>query len=123
MSTDTNATLLIDCIKEALLEKKADKIVLLDLRELTSLTDYFFVCEATTDTQVRAIMDNVVEKVKEDIGERVWKKEGTSTFNWVVLDYVNVVVHILNTESREYYNIEGMWNDAPRTEIVDEPRR
>lgn len=123
MSTDTNATLLIDCIKEALLEKKADKIVLLDLRELTSLTDYFFVCEATTDTQVRAIMDNVVEKVKEDIGERVWKKEGTSTFNWVVLDFVNVVVHILNTESREYYNIEGMWNDAPRTEIVDEPRR
>lgn len=112
-------TKLLDTIQEALLEKKAEGIVKLDLREITTLTDFFFVCEASTNTQIKAITDNVLEKVKYECDERVWKKEGSGDQSWVVLDYVNVVVHVMSKSAREYYNIEGMWNDAPREEISD----
>lgn len=111
---------LVEVIQEALLELKAENIIRLDLREITTLTDYFFVCEASTDTQIRAITQHVIERVRDTIDERVWKKEGTQSLNWVILDYVNVVVHVLDRESRAFYNIEGMWNDAPSIVIKDE---
>lgn len=110
---------LIEAITEGLLEKKAKEIKLLDVRELTTLTDYFIICHGTSDTQIRAIANSAREKVKETLGEGVWKQEGMDARRWVILDYVNVVVHIFSEEKREFYGIERMWNDAVVTEIED----
>lgn len=110
---------LIECISEALLEKKARDIVLLDVRELTTLTDYFIICHGTSETQIRALANNVLKETVEKIGEKAWKKEGMDARRWIILDYVNVVIHIFNEEKRAYYGIERMWNDAVRTEIKE----
>lgn len=110
---------LLRTIHEALLERKAENIVQLDVRELTTLTDFFIVCNGTADVHVKAIADNISQKTKYDLGEMVWKKEGLDTRRWVILDYVNVVVHIFNEELRSFYNLEKMWNDAIRTQISD----
>jgi len=118
LSVDTKK--LIDAITDGLLEKKARDIVLLDVRKLTTLTDYFVVCHGTSETQIRALANSVMEKVKETLGENVWKQEGLEARRWIILDYVNVVVHIFSEEKRNYYGIERMWNDAEVTEIKDE---
>jgi ribosome-associated protein len=110
---------LIESITEALLEKKAKDIVLLDVRELTTLTDYFIICHGTSETQIRALANNVLDKTIEKLGEKAWKKEGMDARRWIILDYVNVVIHIFNEEKRAYYGIERMWNDAIKTEIND----
>lgn len=110
---------LIEVIGEALLQKKAEEITLLDVRKVTTLTDYFIICHATTDTQVKAIADSVTEETKKTFGERVWRKEGHDTNRWIVLDYVNVVVHVFIKELRGYYGIERMWSDAVVSEIKD----
>lgn len=110
---------LVPLIGEALLEKKAEIIRVLDVRNLTTLTDYFIVCQGSSDTQVKAIAHNVIERVKEQTGENVWKKEGLDNRKWVVLDYVDVVVHIFDEETREFYGLESMWNDAGITPIEE----
>lgn len=111
---------MVDIISEALLERKAEDISVLDVRGLTTLTDFFVVCHATTDIQIKAIANNVIEKVREELNETAWKKEGMDSRRWVVLDFVNVVVHIFNKEQREYYSFERMWNDAEVTKVEDE---
>ena len=110
---------LIDLITEGLLEKKAKDIKVLDVRNLTTLTDFFVVCHGTSDTQIGALANSVMEKVKEESGENVWQREGLEGRRWVILDYVNVVVHIFSEEKRDYYGIERMWNDALITEVSD----
>lgn len=110
---------LIEVIGEALLDKKAEEIKLLDVRKITTLTDYFIVCHALSDTQVKAIADNVVFEVKNTFGEYVWRKEGHNVNRWIVLDYVDVVVHVFLGELRGFYGIERMWNDAEISEIKD----
>ncbi len=110
---------LLRTIHEALLERKAENIIQLDVRELTTLTDFFIICSGTADVHVKAIADNVDQKTKTELGERVWKKEGLDTRRWVILDYVNVVVHIFNEELRSFYSLEKMWNDSIRTQISD----
>lgn len=112
---------LTDAIVEGLLEKKAKNIKLLDVRSLTTLTEYFVVCHGTSETQIRALANSAIEKVKEELGENVWKKEGMDARRWIILDYVNVVVHIFSEEKRQFYGIERMWNDAVITEIEDNP--
>lgn len=118
-STDLES--LTDAIVEGLLEKKAKDIRVLDVRGLTTLTDVFVVCHGSSETQIRALANSVNEKVKEKLSESVWKQEGMDARRWIILDYVNVVVHIFNQEKREYYGIERMWNDAKITEIEDLP--
>lgn len=110
---------LIGVISEALLSVKAENIVKLDVRKITTLTDYFIVCHALSDTQVKALADRVTEDTKKTFGEYVWRKEGHNTNRWIVLDYVNVVVHIFLRDMREFYGIERMWSDAEVTEITD----
>ncbi len=116
----SDSTLLINTISEALQDKKAKDIVILDVRELTTLTDYFIVCHGTSETQIRALANNVLEETKEKIGEQAWQREGMDARRWIIIDYVNVVVHIFSQEKREYYGIERMWNDAIRTEVADQ---
>src|SRR5690625_6012687 len=82
---------LLNAIIEGLLEKKAQDIQFLDVRGLTTLTDFFVVCHGTSDTQIRAIANSVTGKVKEEIGENVWQQEGMDIKRWVILDYVNEI--------------------------------
>jgi ribosome-associated protein len=89
------------------------------VRGLTTLTDYFIVCHGTSDTQIGALASSVSQKTKKELGEAEWKKEGLEARRWIILDYVNVVVHIFSQEKREFYGIERMWNDAEITKIED----
>ncbi len=106
-------------ITEGLLDKKAREIKIMDVRKLTTLTDFFIVCHGTSDTQIRAIANSAIEKVKEKTGESVWKQEGTDARRWIILDYVNVVVHIFSEDKRQYYGFERMWNDAIFSEVEE----
>lgn len=110
---------LIEVIGEALLDRKAEDITVLDVHELTTLADKFVICHANTDVQIKAIADNVNKETQEKLNEKAWKEEGRETRRWVILDYVNVVVHIFKKELREYYALERMWNDAPVKKIED----
>lgn len=110
---------LIEVIGEALLDRKAEDITVLDVHGLTTLADKFVICHASTDVQIKAIADNVNKETKEQLNEKAWKEEGRETRRWVILDYVNVVVHIFKKELREYYALERMWNDAPIRKIED----
>lgn len=114
-----DADKLMDVITEALLEKQAQDITVLDVNGLTTLADKFVICHAQTDVQIKAIADNVQKETKEKLGEKAWKEEGRETRRWVILDYVNVVVHIFKKELREYYALERMWNDAPSRKVED----
>ena len=105
-------------LAELTLTKKATDVKILDLRELTTIADFFIVCTAGSDTQVKAVADSVVEGAKV-IGERPWHKEGMALRNWVLLDYVDVVVHIFLKDTREFYSLEKLWGDAPVEEISD----
>ena len=116
---DNTSNKLVDVIGSALLEKKAKDIVLLDVTELTTLTDYFIICHGGSETQIKTLTSSVSKKTREELGEKEWRKEGTNSNRWVVVDYVNIVVHIFNEETRERYGLERMWNDAKLTRITD----
>ena len=110
---------LIEVIGEALLDRKAQDITVLDVHELTTLADKFVICHANTDVQIKAIADNVNKETKEQLNEKAWKEEGRETRRWVILDYVNVVVHIFKKELREYYALSQIWTDASVRKIED----
>jgi ribosome-associated protein len=101
------------------LEKKADDIVIMDLRKVTTMTDYFVVCSADSDTQVKAIADAVREGARL-AGESIYKNEGYSDASWILLDYVDVVVHVFHKQTREFYNLEKLWGDAKFEHVSDE---
>ncbi len=98
-------------IAELCLSKKALDVQVLDLRGLSSVTDIFVVCHGESDMQVKAIAGMVLDGLKEE-GFRVWHKEGFEYLRWVLLDYVNVVVHVFQKETREFYRLERLWGDA-----------
>jgi ribosome-associated protein len=102
------------------LTKKAQDVLLLDLRGLTSMADFFVVCSADSDTQVRAIADAVDEGLGEK-GIDPWHKE-TGSPNWVLLDYVDVVLHVFHKNARAFYALEKLWGDAKITSVTDEPK-
>lgn len=110
----------LNAITEALLSKKANDITVLDVSELTTLAEYFVICHGNSDVQVKALADVVEEDVLKQCGEKSWRKEGGSSRAWIILDYVNIVVHVMSEEKRRYYDIERMWNDAKITHIKDE---
>ncbi|HET8866352.1 MAG TPA: ribosome silencing factor [Gracilimonas sp.] len=110
---------MVEIITEALLSRKGKDITVLDVSELTTLTDYFVVCHGTSDVQVKALADAVEEDLLNKSGEKAWKKEGLQGRAWIILDFVNIVVHIMSKEKREFYAIERMWNDAKVTHIKD----
>jgi ribosome-associated protein len=108
---------LFKTIVQAVQEKKAEAIVSLDLRKIPeAVADFFIICEATSTTQVKAIADNVEQKVKELCLELPYRHEGTHAAQWVLVDYVNIVVHIFQPETRKFYRLEEMWSDAQAQE-------
>jgi ribosome-associated protein len=107
-------------IVEGMKEKKAVDITVMDLRKLKGpVCDYFIVCSGTSDTHVKAIADSVEDMVKENLEERVWKKEGMQQANWILLDYASVVVHVFQKETREFYALEELWGDAEIERIAN----
>lgn len=108
-----------DAIIHAIQEKKGIDIVVLDLRHLAdTVTDFFIVCHGTSTTQVKAIADSIEEEVRKQRNkERPWHVEGVEHAQWVLMDYVNTVVHVFLKDLREYYRIEDLWNDAERIDI------
>jgi ribosome-associated protein len=94
-------------------EKKGNDIVRLDLRNLhSSVTDYFVICHADSATQVKAIANSIEDEVYKALKQDPWRKEGLENGEWVLLDYINVVVHVFRTDKREYYGVEELWGDA-----------
>ena len=102
-------------IIKAIQEKKGENIISLDLRKIPeAVADFFIICEAASTTQVKAIADSVEEEVKKSCDELPYKHEGRQNYQWVLIDYVNVVVHVMLPENRRFYKLEDMWSDAPQ---------
>lgn len=111
-----NQQRLTEIIIKGIEEVKGKEIVSLDLSAIPeAVTACFVICTGDSTTQVDAIADSVVKEVREAIGEKPWNSEGKETSQWVLLDFVDVVVHIFHKDARPFYGIEELWNDAPRT--------
>jgi len=113
-----NSAELAHKISDVIFTKKGFNVLVIDLRKLVTFTDYFVVCSADSDTQVKAIADQV-DKALSDEGIKCWHREGLKALNWVLLDYVDVVVHIFRKDAREFYNLEKLWGDAPSEKMKD----
>ena len=103
---------------KAAVDKKAENPVVIDLRNLTSLADYFLIVTASSDTQARTIADEVKKKLKERNVLPI-SVEGYDSANWILLDYGDLVVHVFRPEFRELYDLESLWLDAPRVEVEE----
>ena len=100
-------------IIKAIQGKKGENIISLDLRKiLEASADFFIVCEASSTPQVRAICDAIEDQVRKDCNEAPYKHEGRQALQWVLIDYVNVVVHVMHPDARKFYKLEEMWSDA-----------
>jgi ribosome-associated protein len=116
----TSKSKIFKTIIHAIQEKKGEQILSLDLRKIPeAVADFFIICQASNPTQLRAIADFVETDVKEKCQESAYKHEGRQAQQWILIDYVNVVVHIMLPEPRKFYRLEEMWSDAPTTEHND----
>ncbi len=112
-SEKTESKVLLNTIVESMQEKKARKILSMDLGNIhTAVTKYFVICHATSKTQVDAIYNYVIDMVHKDCGEKPFNREGYENSEWILIDYVDVVVHIFLEEIRTFYQIEDLWADA-----------
>lgn len=110
------STYLSEIAVQGIQEKKGNDIVRLDLREVTSaVSDYFVICNANSSTQVKVISDSVEDEIYKLTKTHPWKKEGQQNAEWIILDYLDIVVHIFKTDKREFYGIEELWGDAETT--------
>ena len=103
---------ILDAIIDKALEKKASDLIVLNVTSLTSITDYFLICSANTEPQIKAICDNI----RKGTPHKPFHIEGYEKLSWVLLDYIDIIVHVFKTEERKYYNIEKLWADAPKKE-------
>ena len=120
MSTDNNiSTDLADTIAQLAIDKKADKVIGVNLKGLNSIADHFIICSADTDVQIKAIADGI----RKNTTNKPLRIEGYEKMNWIILDYIDVVVHIFKTFERDYYNLEKLWGDAKITKYEDDDNR
>ncbi|MDD3877122.1 MAG: ribosome silencing factor [Bacteroidales bacterium] len=104
---------LAELIVESLLQKKGIDVISINFKGMSNaITDYFIICHGSSTTHVEALADNVYDNVKKESGEKPWHVEGKSNAEWVLLDYINVVVHVFLDSAREFYKIEKLWADA-----------
>lgn len=104
---------LVQLIIDGIEEKKGIDIVCINLKKIpNSSSDYFVICEGNSNTQVQAIAGSIEETVKKKTGQRPWHVEGTQNGEWILIDYIDVVAHVFQPESRKFYNLEDMWADA-----------
>ena len=105
-------------ISELMLEKKALDVTIIDVRKITTLTDFFVLCTSESQPQSRAITNHIHEEMKKE-EMRAWHIEGFQKLDWVLVDFVNIVVHIFSKEAREYYEFERLWADGKITRVKD----
>lgn len=113
-----DSKLFAEKIADLIFNKNGYDVKILDLRNVTTFADFFVICSADSDTQVKAISDEIDKNLRDE-GIKCWHKEGLTALSWVLMDYVDVVVHIFKKESRDFYNIEKLWGDAPTFEVED----
>ena len=114
-STDQLITYILKGIEEV----KGKDINILDLRDIeNTVCEYFIICNGTSNTQVNAIVNSIQKIVSKELQDKPWHIEGTENAEWVLMDYVNIVVHVFQNHIREYYDIEGLWGDAKITTIA-----
>lgn len=105
---------------DAMIDKKAHGITVMDMREVSGVADYFVICTGDSDLQIKAVADAIRERIREQCDERPWHTEGTNHRQWVLLDYVDVVAHIFNPDKRQFYDLERLWGDAPSEDVADD---
>ena len=114
----SDSDLLIGLIIKGMEEIKGKNINLLDLRDIeNAFCDYFVICDGNSNTQVNAITNSISKIVSKEIMEKPYQIEGEENAEWILMDYINVVVHIFQKHKREYYDVENLWGDAKITEI------
>jgi ribosome-associated protein len=114
----TEGELLCRACAAAAADKKAVDIVVLDLRGISTFTDYFVICSATSEPQVKAISSAVREQVRERLGRKPLSEDGYPVSQWVILDYGDVIVHLFQGEKRTFYDLENLWSDAKRVDVA-----
>lgn len=113
----TKNSKIIKTIIAAIQEKKGENIISLDLRKINeAVADFFIICEASNPTQVKALAENIEFRVEDKCDEKPYHHEGFQQLQWVLIDYVNVVVHVMQSETRKFYQLEEMWSDAAAQE-------
>ena len=116
----TRSSKIFKTIIHAIKEKKGDNIISLDLRKIPeAVADFFIICQANNNNQLRAIADSIEDEVHEKCGEKPYKHEGRQAEQWILIDFVNVVVHVMLPEPRKFYQLEELWSDAPSMEHND----
>jgi len=116
----TRSSKLFKVIISAIQEKKGENIVSLDLKKIPeAVSDFFIICQGNNNNQLRAIADNIEDQVNKQCGELPYKHEGKQAEQWILIDYVNVVVHIMLPEPRKFYQLEELWSDGSSLEHVD----
>ena len=119
-STPKQTSGLLDAIVEGMKERKAKNIMILDLQGIENrVTDYFVICDADSNTHVNSIADSVEDTVEKMAKEKAYHTEGSQNGEWILIDYINIVAHVFLRETRDHYNIEGLWGDAEITLIND----
>ena len=116
--TKRSSNNLISTIVDGIEEVKGEEINILDLRKIEArVCDYFVICEGTSNTQVSAIVNSISKRVSKSLKDKAWGIEGMESAEWVLMDYINVVVHVFQKHKREHYDIEGLWGDAKTLEL------
>jgi ribosome-associated protein len=105
------------CVAAAL-DKKAEDLVVLDLRNISDVTDYFVICHATSDRQAMTIADHIEERLARDLRVKPSSIEGRRRGEWILMDYIDFVVHVFLAEKREFYRLERLWGDAPEIDLA-----
>ena len=105
-------------ISELMLEKKALDVTMIDVRKITTLTDFFVLCTSESQPQTRAITDHIHQEMKKE-AMKAWHIEGYQQLDWVLVDFVNIVAHVFSKDAREYYEFERLWADGKITRIKD----
>ena len=103
--------------------KKAENILVLDVRKLSSVTDYFVIASGTSQPHLRAIIEEIHSKLRDEHDLRPMRSEGSTGTSWVVLDYFDVIIHVMHTEARSRYDLESLWSDAKPVKVAKSPRK
>ena len=120
MSATEHAVELVQVAARAASEKKAEKIVAFDVSEQLAITDVFLLASASNDRQVRAIVEEIEDQLREQLNEKPIRREGHREGRWVLLDYADVVVHVQHTEERDFYSLERLWRDCPTIALPED---
>ena len=114
MSDTTISQAIATAAAEAARDKQAADVVVLDVAALLTITDYFVICSVASGPQLKAVIEAVEERIRTELDRRPARREGDAEGGWLLLDYIDVVVHVFGEEEREYYDLERLWSDAPR---------